>query len=77
MVRSGNTGVSTVISEKGEHLLWIEALTDGYALTEVAFYDHTTLYMQIGNLFVYLCIGLYVALLSIGMWKKREIRLTY
>ena len=74
VVRSGNTGVSTVISEKGEHSVWIEALTDGYALTEVSFFDHTTLYMQVGNLFVYLCIGFYFVLFSIGVWRKRERR---
>ncbi|MBQ8415921.1 MAG: apolipoprotein N-acyltransferase [Clostridia bacterium] len=71
VVRSGNTGVSTVISEKGEHLVWIEALTDGYAVTEVPLFDNTTLYMHVGNLFVYLCIGFYVFLLTVGVLKKK------
>lgn len=71
VVRSGNTGVSTVISDKGEHAVWIEALTDGYALTEVSLFDHTTLYMQVGNLFVYLCIGFYCVFFSVGLWKRR------
>ena len=73
LVRSGNTGISTVVTDKGEHLVWIDALTDGYAVTDVELKTNTTLYTHIGNLFVYLCIASYFACLTVGIvWAKRK-----
>lgn len=57
LVRSGNTGISTVISDRGEHLVWIDALVEGYAVTEVEMKSTPTLYTQVGNLFVFLCLA--------------------
>lgn len=64
LVRAGNTGISTVISDRGEHLVWIDALTDGYAVAEVEMKDQLTLYTVIGNLFVYACVAFILSLLA-------------
>ena len=57
-VRAANTGISTVISEKGELLAWIDPLERGYATAEVTVCEGNTLYTHVGNLFVYLCAAL-------------------
>ena len=55
LVRAGNTGISSIITEHGEHLAWLAPETKGIAISEIEMCTHTTLYTQIGNLFVYLC----------------------
>ena len=55
LVRAGNTGISSIITEHGEHLSWLAPETKGIASAEVEMCTHTTLYTRIGNLFVYLC----------------------
>lgn len=55
LARAGNTGVSSVISPKGEILEWIDPLVEGYAVTDVQMLQGHTLYTSIGNLFVFLC----------------------
>ncbi len=71
LVRSGNTGVSCVITDHGEHLAWIDALESGYLVADVQMQDNVTLYNLIGNTLVYLCILLCVAASCIGIyWKK-------
>ena len=73
LVRSGNTGISTMVTDKGEHLAWVDALTEGYAVADVELKTNTTLYTHIGNLFVYLCIVSYFACLTVGIvWAKRK-----
>ena len=54
ILRSANTGISTIISPKGELLAWIDPLVDGYAVSDVATISQNTLYTVVGNLFVYL-----------------------
>lgn len=56
VVRSANTGVSSVINPKGEVLESLDALKTGYVLEEVRLSDRVTVYSVIGNLFAYLCI---------------------
>ncbi|MBR2019511.1 MAG: apolipoprotein N-acyltransferase [Clostridia bacterium] len=70
LVRSGNTGVSAVISPKGECLAWIDPLVDGYAVAEVQMINSDTLYTKVGNLFVSLCIGTVVALGLGSAWTQ-------
>lgn len=62
-LRSANTGISTVISPKGETTAWIDPLTEGYAVREVSFLSERTLYSRIGNLFVWVLIA-FVLLLA-------------
>lgn len=67
IVRSANTGVSSIISNRGETLEILPPLVDGYVLSDVQIYNHRTLYSYIGNSFVYLCVGFIAVLL---VWPK-------
>ncbi len=57
VVRSANTGVSSVINAKGEVLGSLDALKTGYVLEEVFLSDRVTVYSVIGNVFAYLCVA--------------------
>lgn len=59
VVRSGNSGITSVISPTGEILTEIDPLTEGYVVSDVYLRTDRTLYSVIGNLFVWL--------LSIGL----------
>lgn len=65
LVRAGNTGISSIITEHGEHKAWLAPETKGIAISEVEMCTHTTLYTRIGNLFVYLCIAFVLLLYPI------------
>ncbi len=68
LVRSGNTGISSVITDHGENIAWIDPLTDGYAVSDVRFIPtQNTLYTVVGNLFVCLCILFFAATLGTGI----------
>lgn len=56
IARAANTGVSTVISNRGEVLDSLEPLVDGFIVHEVEINRSRTLYSYCGNIFVYLCI---------------------
>lgn len=56
ILRSANTGISTVISPDGTLLSWIDPLESGYSVANVYARDGATLYAVIGNAFVYLCV---------------------
>lgn len=61
VVRSGNSGITSVIAPTGEILEDIEPLTEGYVVSDVSLRTDRTLYSAIGNLFVwFLSIGLAV-----------------
>jgi apolipoprotein N-acyltransferase len=53
IVRAANTGISTVISSRGEVLCGLEPLVDGMVIYDVPVNTHTTLYTVTGNLVVY------------------------
>ena len=55
VVRAANTGVSSIISNRGEILLMTEPYDETYVLSEVYERDERTLYSYVGNLFVVLC----------------------
>ena len=57
VARAANTGISTVISHRGEVLEELPPLVDGMIVKEVGLRDQRTLYSYIGNTFVYLCIA--------------------
>ena len=64
VARSANTGVSTVITHRGEVVASIDPLTDGVLVEDVHLRQTTTPYTVIGNLFIYLWIGALVLLLG-------------
>ncbi len=54
LLRSANTGISSIISEKGETLAELEPLIDGMVCADVSLSAEKTLYTVIGDLFVFL-----------------------
>ena len=78
ILRAANTGISSVISPRGEALGCIEPLVDGYSVCEVKLTDRKTPYVSLGNSFVYLCLLLCVSVpvseLVIGLKKKKNNR---
>jgi len=61
VIRSANTGVSSIINAEGEVLESLGALKTGYVLESVYLSDRVTVYSVIGNIFAYLCIAAYGA----------------
>lgn len=56
-VNSGNTGMSSFVSDKGEVISKLPIFTADYLIETVYPSSHRTLYSYIGNLFVYLCVA--------------------
>lgn len=72
ILRSANTGISTIIAPNGEILSRIDPLIQGYAVSEVKTQSTNTLYTVVGNLFVYLCIAFCVGLpVTFAVLKKK------
>lgn len=55
IVRSANTGISSIISPKGEIIDALEEDREGCIVSSVRFIKDKTLYTVTGNLFVFLC----------------------
>ncbi|MBE6554030.1 MAG: apolipoprotein N-acyltransferase [Ruminococcaceae bacterium] len=72
LVRAGNTGISSAVTAKGECIAWIDPLTEGYAVADVSLRSTDTLYVCVGNLFVYLCAAFCLLLLGAGYVQKRR-----
>lgn len=72
-VNCGNTGITSVVNDKGEVLSIMPIYEEGYVLDTVYAVSDRTLYSYIGNLFVYLCIAFAFAPFVVNIWyKKRE-----
>ncbi|MBR3845364.1 MAG: apolipoprotein N-acyltransferase [Clostridia bacterium] len=56
-VNCGNTGLTSIVTDKGDIAVQIAIFEEGFALGEVRASDHRTLYSYVGNLFVYICIA--------------------
>ena len=78
LVRAGNTGISSIITEHGEHKAWLAPETKGIAISDVEMCTHTTLYTRIGNLFVYLCMAFVLLLYPVDFlfdkYKKKNFK---
>ena len=72
VVRSANTGISSVIDPMGRVVDSLGANREGYVLSEVYLRDDLTLYTHIGNLIVWLCIAFDSALLLILLYDKKK-----
>ena len=60
VVRAANTGISTMITHRGEVTAELAPLVDGMLVEEMSVRSGRTLYSYIGNLFVYVCLLLLV-----------------
>ena len=72
IVRSANTGISSIIDPMGNVEVELGALERGYVISDIELRDSRTLYSTVGNVFVYLCIGLPAALLVLDRLAKRS-----
>ena len=72
-VNTGNTGITSVVSDKGEVLSIMPIYQEGYVIDTVYASSARTLYSYIGNLFVYLCAAAIFVPFVVNIWyKKRE-----
>ena len=71
LVRAGNTGISSIITDHGEHLAWLAPMEKGIAIAEVEMCTQSTLYTQVGNLLVYLCMAFVLTLYPICFIAER------
>ena len=62
VVRSANTGISSIISPRGEMLQELPAGVEGYVVDDVALNTQKTAYMTVGNAVVYAAFALCLAL---------------
>ena len=78
LLRSANTGISTILTPTGEILSRIDPLVEGYLVEQVSVRPRGTLYSVIGNTLVYLCGGfcLFVAASDIVAKKKKGKEMT-
>ena len=78
LVRAGNTGISSIITEHGEHKAWLAPETKGIVISDVEMCTHITLYTRIGNLFVYSCIAFVLLLYPVDFlldkYKKKNFK---
>ncbi len=72
LARSGNTGISSVITPRGEAVEWIDPLIQGYAVSEVTMQSGNTLYTVIGNTWIYLSILFEGGMLIAGLILNRK-----
>lgn len=72
VLRSANTGISSVITPQGRVAEALPPLTYGYLVQTVGTVSGQTVYSRIGNLFVYLCLAFPVGVLVAGWIAKRK-----
>ena len=61
VVRAANTGVSSLINDRGEVLMSLAPMKTGYVMETVYLSDRVTVYSTIGNVFAYVCLTLCAA----------------
>jgi apolipoprotein N-acyltransferase len=79
VVRSANTGISAIITDRGEVIESLEPLVEGYIVGDVKLADYNTLYTKVGNLIVlisFIWIGIVGMILEIKRRKTHEIAQT-
>ncbi len=72
VLRSANTGISSVITPDGLVVDSLPPLTEGDLVQTVQFVSGQTVYSRIGNLFVYLCLAFSAGVLVAGWVVKRK-----
>ena len=71
VVNSGNTGLTSIVNEKGEVVETMPIYTDGYVISTVYASSGRTIYSYIGNLFVYLCIAFVLIPVAYSIYRKK------
>lgn len=75
VLRSANTGVSSVITPEGEYVDQLEPLRDGYASGTVYMRSDSTLYVIIGDSFAYLCFAFAMLGLVYSVYRRLKTKL--
>ena len=70
IVRSANTGISSIIDPLGNVKCELGAGERGYVISDIELREARTVYSYIGNLFVYICIGFAASIVILGRTKK-------
>ena len=70
IVRSANTGISSVIDPIGNVKDDLGALQRGYVICEITPRNERTLYSHLGNFFVYVCVSFVVVIVLIKAYDK-------
>ena len=76
VVRSANTGVSSIINDRGEVLETLAPLKTGYVLDAVVLSERVTVYSVIGNVFAYASLVLCAAAVFLSPIEQITARLT-
>ncbi len=71
-VSCGNTGITSVVNDKGEVISIMPIYQEGYVLDTVYAVSDRTLYSYVGNLFVYLCIAFAVVPFAVNIFYKKK-----
>lgn len=74
VVRSANTGISSIIDPMGNVVEELGALERGYVVSDVYLRNNVTFYSVIGNLFVVLCAVYIAGLLLLHVYFKIKIK---
>lgn len=72
VVRAANTGISSVINPRGMMTSSLGALVEGQITDRVELCEETTLYVRIGNLFVWVCMGGCAAALASRLMPRQK-----
>jgi apolipoprotein N-acyltransferase len=76
VIRAASTGISSIITPTGRVVASHPALTQGIVQGTVVMRQEMTLYTQIGNLFVWLCMAYVVAIGGVGVsyeiWSRKR-----
>ena len=70
VLRSANTGISSIITPEGEYLDQLAPLQSGYVSADIYMRSDATLYVIVGDLFVYICLGFIAVSASAEILKK-------
>lgn len=70
IVRSANTGISSVIDPLGRVKCELGADKRGNVISDIELRESRTVYSYIGNFFVYVCVGFVMATAVFSVWKK-------
>ncbi|MBQ8849365.1 MAG: apolipoprotein N-acyltransferase [Clostridia bacterium] len=80
VVRSANTGISTVITDRGEVIAELEPLIEGMIVREVRLNSSRTLYSYIGNLFVWNALLFLIIITGVSVYistaKRKKLKKT-
>ncbi len=74
VLRCANTGISSVITDKGDVIASLAPNVEGVITESVPLYGYQTLYTVIGNLFIYLLIASLLALPAIELYLRLKER---